>query len=273
MAYFCDGDKNGNSFKDDFIAYAGSYKDAEDIIKVRLKNLRSDLGTRTPAEESLIGELASAYSDQKRSLMDFYAKYYSPCKISDTDQTPKGKADMNDVMIGFSEGYDKFIRNLEDEYAVKANRRRTATMLLSNVLSMSFPYSKVMYLHYYKDMNEEEVSEQLYFSRSTFYRLKKAAIAILTEMYYPHLKDQKDAEKESVSDKKAEPGDTSKRKSEAGRKRSAKQTGGTDRDKSKKSTKDSSSGKKSERDAAAKPKKDGGADGQKGGKKGRGDKS
>ena len=84
-----------------------------------------DLGLSTSIEDSLIHELLTAYEDKKISLMDLYAHFYSPCKVSDPGLTVKGTGDMTDVMVDFSEGYEKFIKSLGDEYVNYMIRRRS----------------------------------------------------------------------------------------------------------------------------------------------------
>ena len=116
--------------------------------------------------------------------LDIYAGYYAPCNVSDPVYVPKGQGDMNDVMISFSEGYNEFITSLEEQYVGCLIRRRRATILLSRMLSIKLPYSRLMYLYYYKKQDPEEISESLYISRATFFRLKSAAITALTSLYY-----------------------------------------------------------------------------------------
>jgi hypothetical protein len=124
--------------------------------------------------------------------MDLYAGYYAPCKVSDPTYVPKGQGDMNDVMINFSEGFNDFVKSMEEQYVNCLIRRRRATILLSRMLSIRLPYSRLMYLYYYKKKDPDEISETLYISRATFFRLKSFAINELTEMYYtPKGKDKK----------------------------------------------------------------------------------
>ena len=78
-------------------------------------------------------------------------------------------------------------KSMEEEYVAQLIRRRNATILLSKMLSIKYPYSKIMYLYYYKAMTDIEIADSLYISRATFYRLKDAGLTILTSMYYPTL--------------------------------------------------------------------------------------
>lgn len=178
---------NGQRFhdSDDALNNAKSFEEAKDIIKTRLKFLRVDIDSKAPIEESMINELNKAHDDRKRKLMDIYARYFSPCKVGDYGFDPKTQRDMNDIMIDFSEGYDKFIRSMEEDLVGMLMRRRRATLLLTKLLSIKYPYSKVMYLYYYKNMKENEISQKFFMSRATFYRIKNIGVEMLTRMYYP----------------------------------------------------------------------------------------
>ena len=127
--------KRTNSY-DDALDNAASFEEARAIINARLNHLCTDLSDCPEVENRLIREINKAYEDQKVSLMDLYAGFYSPCKISDTVFEPRGQGDMNDVMIDFSEGFDEFVESLEESYVNNIMRRRRAAVLLKRMLSM-----------------------------------------------------------------------------------------------------------------------------------------
>lgn len=169
---------------DDSIEDVSTFEEARSIVSQRLINLRKDLAEYPAAEKSLFAELVRADEERNKSLMDLYAGYYSPCNVSDTEYSPKGQCEMNDIMIDFSNGYEKFVKNMEDEYVDLMHKRRRALSLLRNMLSISYPYSRVMYHFYVLQEDPGLISEQLFISRATFYRLKSVALNILTSMYY-----------------------------------------------------------------------------------------
>ena len=179
---------------------AETFEQAKDIIKTRLRFLRMDLGIHTKIEDTLIAELLMAYEDKRQSLMDLYAHLYSPCKVSEPEYVVKGNGDMNDVMIDFSDGYDKFIQSMSDEYVNQLMRRRSATILLSRMLSIEYPCSKIMYLYYYKSLSAEEIAEEMFISRATFYRIKNAGLTILTGIYYPQLANDENETEQAVKE-------------------------------------------------------------------------
>ncbi len=177
---------------DEAIENVASFEEARAIINARLNRLCEDLADYPETENKLLNEICKVYEDRKISFMDLYAGYYAPCKVSDPTYVPKGQGDMNDVMINFSEGFNDFVKSMEEQYVNCLIRRRRATILLSRMLSIRLPYSRLMYLYYYKKKDPDEISETLYISRATFFRLKSFAINELTEMYYtPKGKDKK----------------------------------------------------------------------------------
>ena len=161
-----------------------SFEEARAIINSRLNHLRSDLSDHSETEDILFNEIYKAYEDRKISLMDLYACYYAPCKVSEPTFLPNGQGDMNDVMISFSEGFKDFIASMEKQYVNCLMRRRRATILLNKMLSINLPYSRIMYLYYYKKKDPDEISESLFISRATFYRMKSVAINDLTRLYF-----------------------------------------------------------------------------------------
>lgn len=169
---------------DNAIENARSFAEAKSIMKQRLVHLRVDLQSHSQAEETLLASICSAQEDRKKALMDLYAGFYSPCKVTDTTYLPKAQGDMNDVFLDFSEGFDLFVKAMEENYVEMILRRRRASILLNKVLSFSYPYSRILYLYYYKNEDPIAIAAKLYISRATFYRMKSSAIESLTSMYY-----------------------------------------------------------------------------------------
>ena len=171
--------------KDEAIENATSFEEARAIIISRLNRLREDLAFHTSVEDPIVAEICKARDDSSMDLMDIYAGYYSPCKVSEPAFVPKGQGDMNDIMISFSEGFSEFIESLEEKYVDLIIRRRRATILLNRMLSMNLPLARLMYLYYYQRIDPGDVTDKLFCSRATFYRLKADAISAITKMYYP----------------------------------------------------------------------------------------
>ena len=186
---------------DDAIENVASFEEARAVINARLNCLCADLNDHSDNEDRYFNEICKAYEDKKMSFMDLYAGYYAPCKVTDPTFVPKGEGDMNEVMLDFSEGFNDFIHSMEEQYVSCLIRRRRATILLSKMLSIQQPYSRLMYLYYYKKQDPAQISESLFISRATFYRLKSMAINTLTSLYYP---PKKAAPEGAEHDKEAE---------------------------------------------------------------------
>lgn len=182
-----DPNQNRKNFNFDYddIGKVSSFAEARAIINARLNHLREDLADVPEIEERLLKEIEKAHDDKRISLMDLYAGFYSPCKIADTCFEPKGNGDMNDVMLDFSKGFDEFIESMEEQYVECIIKRRRAAVLLKRMLSLGLPFSKILYLSYYKKLEPNEIIKNNFFSRATFYRLKSFAINTLTSLYYP----------------------------------------------------------------------------------------
>jgi hypothetical protein len=176
--------------RDEAIENATTFEEARAIIVSRLNDLRGDLSDKSPLEDSIVAEIFRAREDKKQSLMDLYAGYFSPCKVTDTGFIPKAQTDMNELMINFSEGFKTFIQSMEEQYVNTIIRRRRATILLNRMLTIKMPCALIMYLYYYKHLDAQEVEDLLFISRATFYRLKSYSINAITKLYYPS--DKKD---------------------------------------------------------------------------------
>ena len=173
-----------NFIFEDPIENVGSFEEARVIVHSRLTKLKEHLKFQLSAEESLFLELCNSHELRRKMMMNLYARYYSPCKVSDTVYIPKGETDMNDVMLDFSEGYNKFISNMDNEFIRLSIRRLRAAAMLNNIFSIEYPYSRIMYLTYFLGMDSDAIAEELYISRATYFRLKAIAINILTSFYY-----------------------------------------------------------------------------------------
>ena len=184
---------NNNRFnkmmRDDAIENATTFEEARAIIVSRLNDLRCDLSDKSPLEDSIVAEICRAREDKKQSLMDLYAGYFSPCKVTDTSYMPKAETDMNELMINFSEGFKAFIQSMEEQYVNSIIRRRRATILLNRMLTIKMPCALIMYLYYYKHLDAQEVEDLLFISWATFYRLKSYSINAITKLYYPAKKN------------------------------------------------------------------------------------
>ena len=82
-------------------------------------------------------------------------------------------------MVHFTEGYDIFVKKIEKHYAELVQKRKEAMRLFTCMVSLPLSMSSVLYLTYFKRLDPDEVSVQLFMSRSTYYRTKQKAIQLL----------------------------------------------------------------------------------------------
>ncbi len=156
--------------------------DNKELIE-RLKNLYADLYSTEPEAEALFQELCHLYKGNNENLMDEYAKLFAPVKTTPESVPGSGNpVDMTQLMIDFSEGYSEFVTRLEGTYRDVLKRRKSAVDLFSKMVSLPFPEARILFMTYYKKMDQEQILKSLFISRSTYYRSKKAALGSLQRM-------------------------------------------------------------------------------------------
>ena len=168
---------------------AKNFNEAMKVIKKRLKFLRVDLGIQSSVEDSLITEFSMLYDGTytNEKMLDYYTHIYVPCKVSSLEPVFCGQGDMNDTMIDFSEGYDKFIKELGKEYADQIIRKRDALILLNRLLSLTDIQTNVLYNSYFKAYESKKIFDFMFISKATFFRAKNDGIMMLTSFFYPEL--------------------------------------------------------------------------------------
>jgi len=86
-------------------------------------------------------------------------------------------------MIDFSASFDDYIASVEEQYNVIVKQKREAVALLSLVLSLKQPYSRILYFRYYKRKSTRETCEEMHIARSTLFRKREAALCELSELF------------------------------------------------------------------------------------------
>jgi DNA-directed RNA polymerase specialized sigma24 family protein len=159
-----------------------SKKELRAMLLLKLSTLQYDL-IRVPEEaRRYLLDIRKTKND-KYKAMDVYAEDNSPVKVTDLSGLPKRACDMTGEMIDFSEGFDRYILSIEKEYAAAKRRRSEAIRLLTMVMSLKQPYSRILYLRYYRKMSPEDACYELHVSRSTMFRKQNVALDRLAEMF------------------------------------------------------------------------------------------
>ena len=162
-------------------------------MKWLLENSNSVL-SKEKLKSYLLRKLNSLYKDvnsaperteeeKRKIIMNLYAGYYAPAKVTDYSGLPKRRCDMTGEMLDFVENFDKYIASLEDEYNYYIRQKREAVALLAMILSLRQPYSRILYLRYYKKMPPEKMCIELHIARSTLFRKRNDALEVLAEMF------------------------------------------------------------------------------------------
>ena len=153
------------------------------MLLIRLNTLQYDL-VKVPEEaKRFLSDLLKTRNDKRKMLLDTYAEDYAPVKVADLSGLPKRECDMTGEMIDFSEGFDNYILSIEKEYTAAKKRRSEAIRLLTMLMSLKQPYSRLLYLRYYRKLSPEDACYEMHIARSTMFRKQSIALDKLTEIY------------------------------------------------------------------------------------------
>ena len=158
-------------------------KELRSILISKLKSLSIDFNVAPDTTAAFLSEVKKTREEKRKAMMALYAEYYAPQKVSDYSGLPKRQSDMTAEMIDFSNGFDRYIASIEAEYNSVIKQKRDAAALLSLVLSLEQPYSRILYLRYYKKMSPDDVCSTLHIARSTMFRKRNAALGELVELF------------------------------------------------------------------------------------------
>ena len=149
----------------------------------KLNSLYKDVNSAPEDTTSYLSFIKRTEEEKRKIIMDLYAGYYAPAKVTDYSGLPKRRCDMTGEMLDFVENFDKYIASLEDEYNYYIRQKREAVALLAMILSLRQPYSRILYLRYYKNMPPEKMCIELHIARSTLFRKRNDALEVLAEMF------------------------------------------------------------------------------------------
>ena len=160
-----------------------SRKKLRSYLLLKLNSMYRDVNASPDKTTSYLSDIKRTEEDKRRILMDLYAGYYAPEKVTDYSGLPKRQCDMTGEMLDFADNFDKYIASLEEEYSVFLKQKREAVALLAMVLSLRQPYSKILYLKYYKKMSPLEMCGEMHIASSTLFRKRHAALGELAELF------------------------------------------------------------------------------------------
>jgi len=158
-------------------------KELKTFLLLKLNSLYRDVNLEPDRIEAYLEEIRKTSEDKRKLMMNVYAKYYSPEKVTDYSGLPKRECDMTSEMLDFSSGFESYMNSIEEEYNVIVKQKREAVALLSLVLSLKQPYSRILYFRYYKKMSTKETCEKLHIARSTLFRKRENALWELSKLF------------------------------------------------------------------------------------------
>ena len=160
-----------------------SEKELRSLVLTRLGSLHNDVNMEPDSNTKYLAELKKTKEEKRRIIMDIYARYYSPQKTTDLSGLPKRQGDMTGEMLDFCAGFDQYIASMEAEYQAYSKQRKEAVQLLTMVLTLKQPFSRILYLRYYMKMSPEDACGTLHVARSTLFRKQNAALNKLMVMF------------------------------------------------------------------------------------------
>ncbi|MCQ2482825.1 MAG: hypothetical protein MJ153_05020 [Clostridia bacterium] len=148
----------------------------------RLETLRDDLYYSTTMLEQKL-QLVKEITSNLDQLHDEYVKDFAPVAASSFGVRFQHDSDMNSAYIDFSEGYDKFIKDLKKDIVRLYYLRDSSYQILSEILVLPSPHSQILFLRYYLNERPKVISAFFYKSKSTFYRdIKKSKELLYTNL-------------------------------------------------------------------------------------------
>ncbi len=153
----------------------------EDSLKIRLKNLNSDLTFSSKEANMLIGLLTDSVEDKEELMKHLYFSDNAPVKVLTGEHVSGGNGDMTAEIIDVCMGYDKYAKNIGREAYNLLDRHNKALKIFLLMLRLPYPFSQILYLKYFKNKSVDEVCDELYLSKSGYYRKYERAITLLLE--------------------------------------------------------------------------------------------
>ena len=158
-------------------------KELKTFLLFKLNSMYSDVNLDPDKTAAYLEEIRKTSDDKRKLLMNVYAKYYAPVKVTDYSGLPKRECDMTGEMIDFSASFDDYIASVEEQYNIIVKQKREAVALLSLVLSLKQPYARILYFRYYKKLTTKETCEELHIARSTLFRKREVALGELSKLF------------------------------------------------------------------------------------------
>jgi len=136
-------------------------------------------------------KLLNEQDKDRKELLSLYVHDHAPCAVTSSEYGAQSDVDYTAIMIDFTDGFETYSKKMKDEIDRIVVRNTHALYLFLNILKLPHPASEVLYYRYYKKMSAVDVQKKLYMSRSTYFRVNKAALELLVDKYNSDEKKRK----------------------------------------------------------------------------------
>ncbi len=155
----------------------------ENQLLSRLKNLYTDLTCSGQEAENLVNFMTDSIDDKVTVIRDLYYHDYAPVKVLNPSYTLKGgRNDIEAEIISVSEGYDSFLKKISCQTSNVLSKHSSALNIFLHILALPQPYARILYLRYFKGLNMDEISKELFISKSQCYRKHQEGVYILNKL-------------------------------------------------------------------------------------------
>ena len=154
----------------------------ENILRERLTSLYKDLTCTNDEAVSLMSFMNNSFDDKVTVINDIYYHEHAPVRVLSTEFTGTGGSyDIEEELIKISEGYDRFLKQIGLRTSNVLSKHTHALDLFLNLLSLPEPYSRILYLRFFKGCSIDEVSKSMFISKTSCYRKQEKGIRLLYE--------------------------------------------------------------------------------------------
>jgi len=158
---------------------------SEQEILARLKTLVNDVNSDDTEAKKCIQEYCDATEEKDNIIKDQYAEENAPVATASADEFSSSDKSNQGFFDQYVLGYDEYLTNMLKEYNSLMKRKIEARKLMTMVMMLPFKLSRVIYLAYIRQVPVEDLCNDLYMSRSTYYRYRSVALKILAKNYDP----------------------------------------------------------------------------------------
>ena len=147
-------------------------------LQTRLDTIYEDINLYNTQAEEILSLIDCTTNDKENLLSSIYFSENSPLKTMHYIYSPGSKGDSTAEMIRVSMNYDLFVNEMSRKAKELITIHNSAIDLFTIILSLPMPYCQLLYFRYYKKYSIDEIRNQLFLSRSSYYRLFDNAISL-----------------------------------------------------------------------------------------------